>query len=123
MMRLKTQRVRMVPPIPHTIIVTKVKLSVTPNVKLSMAFLALRVTVYNSTLEEAVWVGIGSTIMRATVPSHTMIPAGSVVRSSHDVRNYRLTNEKEIEYQKNVFKASAALREGYKKFFGAGKSK
>jgi hypothetical protein len=30
-MRLKTQRVRMVPPIPHTIIVT-------PNVKLSMAF-------------------------------------------------------------------------------------
>jgi len=86
-------------------------------------FLALRVTVYNSTLEEAVWVGIGSTIMRATVPSHTMIPAGSVVRSSHDVRNYRLTNEKEIEYQKNVFKASAALREGYKKFFGAGKSK
>lgn len=86
-------------------------------------FLALRATVYSSTLEEAVWVGIGSIIMRTTVPSHTMIPAGSVVRSNEDVRNYRLTNVKEIEYQKSVFKASAALRDGYKKFFGAGKSK
>lgn len=86
-------------------------------------FLALRATVYSSTLEEAVWVGIGSIIMRTTVPSHTMIPAGSVVRSNEDVRNYRLTNVKEIEYQKSVFKASAALRDGYKKFLGAGKSK
>jgi len=85
-------------------------------------FLALRVTVYNSTLEEGVWVGIGSIIMRATIPSHTMIPAGSLVRSDNDVRNYRLTNEKEIEYQKSVFKASAALRDGYKKFYGVGKS-
>jgi hypothetical protein len=61
--------------------------------------------------------------MRATIPSYTMIPAGSVIRSKYDVKNYRLTNEKEIEYQKNVFKSSAALRDGYKKFFRAGKSK
>jgi carbonic anhydrase/acetyltransferase-like protein (isoleucine patch superfamily) len=86
-------------------------------------FLALRATVYQSTLEEEVWVGIGSIVMRATVPSHTMIPAGSVVRSSNDVRNFRLTNVKEIEYQKNVFKSSAALRDGYKKALGVGKSK
>lgn len=86
-------------------------------------FLALRATVYQSTLEEEVWIGIGSIIMRATVPSHTMIPAGSVVRSSADVRNFRLTNVKEIEYQKNVFKSSAALRDGYKKALGVGKSK
>ena len=86
-------------------------------------FLALRATVYQSTLEEEVWVGIGSIIMRATVPSHTMIPAGSVIRSSNDVRNFRLTNVKEIEYQENVFKSSAALRDGYKKALGAGKSK
>jgi carbonic anhydrase/acetyltransferase-like protein (isoleucine patch superfamily) len=86
-------------------------------------FLALRATVYQSTLEEEVWVGIGSIIMRATVPSHTMIPAGSVVRSSNDVRNFRLTNVKEIEYQENVFKSSAALRDGYKKELGVGKSK
>ena len=86
-------------------------------------FLALRVTVYNSTLEEAVWVGVGAIIMRATIPSRTMIPAGSVIHSKYDVRNYRLTNEKEIEYQKDVFRASAALRDGYKKLFVAGKSK
>ena len=85
-------------------------------------FLALRVTIYNSTLEDAVWAGIGAIIMRATVPSHTMIPAGSVVHSSNDVRNYRFTNEKEIEYQQSIFKSSAAVRNGYKKFFGAGKS-
>jgi carbonic anhydrase/acetyltransferase-like protein (isoleucine patch superfamily) len=86
-------------------------------------FLALRVTVYNSTLEEAVWVGVGAIIMRATIPSRTMIPAGSVIHSKYDVRNYRVTNEKEIEYQKDVFRASAALRDGYKKLFVAGKSK
>lgn len=86
-------------------------------------FLALRTTVYQSTLEEEVWVGIGSIIMRATVPSHTMIPAGSVIRSSNDVRSFRLTNVKEIEYQENVFKSSAALRDGYKKALGVGKSK
>lgn len=86
-------------------------------------FLALRATVYQSTLEEGVWVGIGSIIMRATVPSHTMIPAGSVVRSNNDVRNFRLTNVKEIDYQESVFKASAALRDGYKKTLSNGKSK
>jgi len=86
-------------------------------------FLALRATVYNSTLEEAVWVGIGAIIMRATIPSHTMIPAGSVVRSNHDVRSFRLTNVKEIDYQQSVFKSSAALRDGYRKFFSSAKSK
>lgn len=86
-------------------------------------FLALRVTVYNSTLEEAVWVGVGAIIMRATIPSRMMIPAGSVIHSKYDVRNYRVTNEKEIEYQKDVFRASAALRDGYRQYFSAHKSK
>ena len=86
-------------------------------------FLALRVTVYNSTLEEAVWVGVGAIIMRATIPSRMMIPAGSVIHSKYDVRNYRVTNEKEIEYQRNVFRASAALRDGYRQYFSAHKSK
>jgi len=86
-------------------------------------FLALRATVYNSILEEAVWVGIGAIIMRATVPSHTMIPAGSVIRSKYDVRNYRLTTEKEMEYQRSVFRASAALRSGYREFFGTAKNR
>ena len=56
--------------------------------------------------------------MRATVPANTMIPAGSIVRDNSDVRNFRLTNVKEIEYQKDVFEASAALREGYKRMYG-----
>ena len=86
-------------------------------------FLALRVTVYNSMLEEAVWVGVGAIIMRATIPSRMMIPAGSVIHSKYDVRNYRVTNEKEIEYQKDVFRASAALRDGYRQYFSAHKSK
>jgi carbonic anhydrase len=81
-------------------------------------FIALRGTIYAATLEESVWVGIGAIIMRATVPANTMIPAGSIVRDNSDVRNFRLTNVKEIEYQKDVFEASAALREGYKRMYG-----
>jgi carbonic anhydrase/acetyltransferase-like protein (isoleucine patch superfamily) len=81
-------------------------------------FIALRGTIYSATLEESVWVGIGAIIMRATVPANTMIPAGSIVRDNSDVRNFRLTNVKEIEYQKDVFEASAALREGYKRMYG-----
>jgi carbonic anhydrase/acetyltransferase-like protein (isoleucine patch superfamily) len=76
-------------------------------------FLALRVSLYNSILEEGVWVGIGSIIMRTTVPSHTMIPAGSVVRSNDDVRSFRITNVKEERYTKDVFAASSILRESY----------
>jgi carbonic anhydrase/acetyltransferase-like protein (isoleucine patch superfamily) len=74
---------------------------------------ALRVVLYNATLEDEVWVGIGSIIMRASVPSHTMIPAGSVIRTASDVRNFRLINEKEEKYQASVFFAADALREGY----------
>jgi carbonic anhydrase/acetyltransferase-like protein (isoleucine patch superfamily) len=76
-------------------------------------FFSLRTTIYRAILEDYVWVGIGSTIMRTTVPSHTMIPAGSVIRTASDVRTYRLINEKEEKYQANVFSAAAALREGY----------
>jgi len=71
------------------------------------------VVIYRAILEDYVWVGIGSTIMRTTVPSHTMIPAGSVIRTASDVRTFRFINEKEEKYQANVFSAAAALREGY----------
>jgi len=81
-------------------------------------FIALRGTIYSATLEESVWVGIGAIIMRATVPANTMVPAGSIVRDNSDIRNFRLTNVKEIDYQKDVFEASAALREGYKRMSG-----
>lgn len=79
----------------------------------SGCFVALRAAIYSSTLEDEVWVGIGAIIMRATIPSHTMIPAGSVIRSSSDIRYYRLANVKEDEYQKSVFEASSQLRKGY----------
>lgn len=84
-------------------------------------FVALQASIYNSTLEDSVWVGIGAIVMRATIPSHTMIPAGSVVRSAMDVRNFRLTNVKEEEYERKVFESSAKLRDGYREVFGTKK--
>jgi carbonic anhydrase/acetyltransferase-like protein (isoleucine patch superfamily) len=82
-------------------------------------FLALRAVLYSATLEDYVWVGIGSIIMKATIPSHTMIPAGSVIRAGSDVRHFRLTNNKEEEYQANVFSAATALRHGYIGLYGS----
>ena len=85
-------------------------------------FVALRAAIYQSTLEEGVWVGIGSIIMRTTVPSHTIIPAGAVVRSNADIRAFRITNVKEEDYKKDVFGASTTLQESYKKLYGSAKS-
>ncbi len=85
-------------------------------------FVALRASIYQSTLEEGVWVGIGSIVMRTTVPSHTMIPAGSVVRSNADIRPFRIANVKEEDYRKDVFGASTILRESYKRLYGDVKS-
>jgi len=58
--------------------------------------------------------------MRATIPSHTLIPAGSVIRTRIDVNNFRTINIKEEEYQKNVFASASALREGYEALYGNG---
>ena len=80
-------------------------------------FVALRASIYNATLEEGTWVGIGSIIMRTTVPSHTVIPAGSVIRSNDDIRAFRITNVKEEDYRKDVFAASSILRESYMKLY------
>jgi carbonic anhydrase/acetyltransferase-like protein (isoleucine patch superfamily) len=77
------------------------------------SFVAIRAVVYDSVLEESVWVGVGAIIMRTTVPAHTWVPAGSVIRSDHDTRSFRLTNLKEQKYKKDVFDASAGLRESY----------
>lgn len=86
-------------------------------------FLALRAVIYNSTLEEEVWIGIGAVVMRATVPSHTMIPAGSIIRSGSDVSQFRLTNAKEEEYKRRVFETSGALRDTYLKLCKKGVAK
>jgi len=76
-------------------------------------FLALRSVLYNATLEDGVWVGIGAIVMKSNVPSHTMIPAGSVIRTESDVRHFRLTHSKEEEYKGDVHAVARALREGY----------
>ena len=44
------------------------------------SFVAIRAVVYDSVLEESVWVGVGSVVMRTTVPANTWIPAGSIIR-------------------------------------------
>lgn len=76
-------------------------------------FIALRASMYNSSLDDHVWVGIGAIIMRATIPSHTMIPAGAMVRSGSDIHQYRLINSTELDYKGTVIAASAELRDGY----------
>ena len=81
-------------------------------------FLAIRAVVYDSVLEESVWVGVGAIIMRTKVPANTWVPAGAIIRSDQDTRSFRLTNLKEQKYKKRVFEASATLRETYLKMYG-----
>ena len=81
------------------------------------SFVAIRAVVYDSVLEESVWVGVGSVIMRTRVPANTWIPAGSMVRSDHDTKQFRLTDLTETKYKKSVYDASAAFREGYLKLY------
>ena len=76
-------------------------------------FVALRAALYNSVLEDEVWVGIGAIIMRATVPFQTMIPAGAMVSSGSDIHQFRLANHSEHEYRASVIEASSKLRDGY----------
>jgi carbonic anhydrase/acetyltransferase-like protein (isoleucine patch superfamily) len=85
-------------------------------------FVALRAAIYSSTLEEEVWVGIGSVVMRAAIPSHTMIPAGSIIRSGSDISQFRLTNVKEDEYKRRVFEITGTLRDGYLELYRKGMS-
>jgi carbonic anhydrase len=80
-------------------------------------FLALRTVVYSATIEDFVWVGIGSIIMRATIPSLIMVPAGSSVRSQEDVRFFRTIDSKEQNYQKDVLETSHLIRQAYKKLY------
>lgn len=83
----------------------------------SDCFVAIRAVVYDSVLEESVWVGVGSVIMRATIPANTWVPAGSIIRSDQETKQFRLINLKEEKYKKGVYDASAALRDGYLKLY------
>ena len=81
------------------------------------SFVAIRAVVYDSVLEESVWVGVGSIVMRTTVPANTWIPAGSIIRSDQDTKQFRLIDLKEENYKRGVYDASAALRDSYLKLY------
>jgi carbonic anhydrase len=83
----------------------------------SDCFVAIRAVVYDSILEESVWVGVGSVIMRTTIAANTWVPAGAIIRSDQETKQFRLINLKEEKYKKGVYDASAALRDGYLKLY------
>jgi carbonic anhydrase/acetyltransferase-like protein (isoleucine patch superfamily) len=81
------------------------------------SFVAIRAVVYDAILEESVWVGVGAIIMRSRVPANTWIPAGSIIRSDQDTKQFRLIDLKEARYKKSVYDASAGLRDGYLRLY------
>jgi len=81
------------------------------------SFVAIRAVVYDSVLEESVWVGVGSVIMRTTIPANTWVPAGSIIRSDQETKQFRLIDLKEEKYKKGVYDASASLRDVYLKLY------
>jgi carbonic anhydrase len=83
----------------------------------SDCFVAIRAVVYDSILEESVWVGVGSVIMRTTIAANTWVPAGAIIRSDQETKQFRLINLKEEKYKKGVYDASASLRNGYLKLY------
>lgn len=83
----------------------------------SDCFVAIRAVVYDSVLEESVWVGVGSVIMRTTIPANTWVPAGSIIRSDQETKQFRLIDLTEEKYKKSVYDASTSLRDGYLKLY------
>jgi hypothetical protein len=55
--------------------------------------------------------------MRSRVPANTWVPAGSIIRSDHDTKQFRLCDLTEERYKKGVYDASASLRENYLKLY------
>jgi carbonic anhydrase/acetyltransferase-like protein (isoleucine patch superfamily) len=76
-------------------------------------FLALGASVYKTTLEDHVWVGMGAIAKLVTVPSFTKLPAGGVIRERPELLALRLTTEEEREYMEEVWAANSRLRRDY----------
>jgi len=76
-------------------------------------FLALGASVYKTTLEDHVWVGMGALVKLVTVPSFTKLPAGSVIHERPELLGLRLTTEEEREYMEEVWAANSRLRRDY----------
>ena len=81
-------------------------------------FLAMRCTLYCATVEASVWVGMGATVIRATLNSLTYVEAGSIIRSRDDCRSLRFVSTKEKKYMDEVLRATNNLREEYRKMLG-----
>jgi carbonic anhydrase/acetyltransferase-like protein (isoleucine patch superfamily) len=76
-------------------------------------FLAIRSLLYSATLEDHIWLGMGALVMRATLPSFTMVPAGNVIRGVPDALGLRLVTDREKEYMEGVLAANSSLRLDY----------
>ena len=76
-------------------------------------FLAIRSILYSATLEDHVWLGMGSLVMRTALPSFTKVPVGKVIRGLPDVMELRLVTDEEKEYMHGVLTANSNLRLDY----------
>jgi carbonic anhydrase/acetyltransferase-like protein (isoleucine patch superfamily) len=76
-------------------------------------FLALRASLYKTTLEDNVWMGMGAVAKLVTVPAFTKVPAGSVIREGPELLGLRLVTEKERIYMEQVWAANSRLRMDY----------
>ncbi len=76
-------------------------------------FLALGASLYKTTLEDHVWLGMGALAKLVTLPAFTKVPAGSVIRERPELLGLRLITEKEQEYMEEVWAANSRLRTDY----------
>lgn len=76
-------------------------------------FLALGASLYKTTLEDNVWMGMGAVAKLVTVPAFTKVPAGGVIRERPELLGLRLITEKEREYMEEVWAANSRLRMDY----------
>lgn len=85
-------------------------------------FLAMRSMLYSVTIEDSVWIGMGAIIMRATLQSHVIVPAGAVIRGRLDLMGLRHVSQAEQTYMDEMHRASSRLRKDYLELRGKAQS-
>ena len=76
-------------------------------------FLAIRSILYSATLDNNVWLGMGSLVMNTTIPSYSIVPVGKVIRGLSDAIDLRLVTDDEKKYMQEVMLANSSLRRDY----------
>ncbi len=76
-------------------------------------FLAMGSSLYKTTLEDHIWLGMGAIAKTVTLPAFTKVPAGVVVRERPDVLSLRLITDTERKYMEEVWAANSRLRMDY----------